>query len=293
VRIGTFAALIAVAATASVFTQALTFEVVSVKRNTSGAIGSSGSGDRPDGSFTLRNVPITTLIARAYPSNMPIPVYDLQGLPDWAKPGKEYYDIAAKSPLSRPVTPAERTGMLRALLADRFKLAVHTESRPQNVYQVVLARKDGRLGPNLKPSEIDCVAKLAADQAAGIPPWRPTLADMQGGGGPPPGTCAVFNMNGRMEGDMTMESLAAMLGIQTGMSTGDIRRGIDKTGLTGSYRLKMQYDPATLRRGFEATPDAGTSFFTALQEQLGLKIEPAKISQEMLVIDHIERPTDD
>src|SRR5262249_10027801 len=222
---------------------------------------------------------ITTLISFAYPGNLPIPVTNLPGLPDWAKPGAERYDIVAKSALSRPATADERTAMVKALLADRFRLAAHLENRQQDVYELVVARKDGRLGPNMKPSEVDCIAKLAADDAAGVPRWRPTPADMIAAGGPHPPACATLHAYGRTEGDMTMESLALSVGFQVGLATGDLRRAIDKTGLTGSYRVKVEYDPNALRRGVEAASDAGTSIFTALQEQLGLKLEPTKITK--------------
>src|SRR5262245_10303897 len=82
----------------------LRFEAVSIKRNRSNALGSNGSIERPDGGFTLLNVPIMTLIGRAQvPAIVPV---DMVGLPDWAQ--REAYDVSAKSPLSRPATPQER-----------------------------------------------------------------------------------------------------------------------------------------------------------------------------------------
>src|SRR5215471_14678340 len=109
-RIATVTALVMIAA-ADVFAQTPTFDVVSIKRNTSGAIGNNGSSERPDGSFTLLNAPVTGLIARAYRDNMPIPVDNVTGLPGWAAVRGERYDIIAKSSLSRPATADERQAM--------------------------------------------------------------------------------------------------------------------------------------------------------------------------------------
>ena len=84
------------------------FEVVSIKRNTSNALGSNGSSERPDGGFTLLNVPMMTLVARAqFPLIAPI---DMVGLPEWSR--TERYDVIASSPLSRPATPQERAAMI-------------------------------------------------------------------------------------------------------------------------------------------------------------------------------------
>jgi bla regulator protein blaR1 len=259
-----------------------TFDVVSIKRNTSGALGSTGSGDRPDGGFRMLNAPLTLLIGRAYPPSIPA---DMVGLPDWAM--RDHYDVIATSPLQK-ATPDERIAMLRAMLADRLKLAVHTESREHEVYELVVAHTDGRLGPNLKPSEIDCVAKLAADQAAGVP--RPLMTPefiMRGTGTVPP--CVFWTSGDHVEGDNTMAAFAFWVRIAT--------RGrdvVDKTGLAGSYRLKMDFDSREAMRGPDASPaaDRPPSIFTALPDQLGLKLEKAKLMRDTLVVDHLERPTE-
>lgn len=263
----------------------LRFEVVSIKRNTSNALGSNGSSDRPDGSFTLLNVPMMTLIAGAqFPSIAPI---DMIGLPEWAQ--RDRYDVSAKSPLSRPATPEERAAMHRAMLADRVKLATHVEKRQLQVYDLVLARADRRLGPGIKPSEVDCVAKAAADRAAadaaaaaGTPLQRPPT-DFNA----PPAVCGPVRVGDGLEGDLTMEFLGRMLRQTVG------RPVVDKTGLKGSYRIKIQYDRA-LQRGPDTAPapDTLSSVFSALPDQLGLKLESSTADREVLVIDRVERPTE-
>src|SRR5688572_11796953 len=186
------------------------FEVVSIKRNVSNALGSNGSSERPDGGFTLLNVPMMTLIGRAqFP---PIAPVDMAGLPEWAQ--RERYDVSAKSPLSRPATPEERAAMIRAMLVDRVRLQTPVEKRALPVYDLVLARSDGRLGAGITPSAVDCVAKAAADRAAadaavaaGTPPAPRAVPDFSA----PVPSCSGVRVDGGMEGDVTMEVLARLL----------------------------------------------------------------------------------
>jgi uncharacterized protein (TIGR03435 family) len=254
------------------------FDVVSIKRNTSG-IGPGTTAPpifRPDGSLMLRNVPVNTLIARAYPG------MDIVALPDWAR--TERYDIATTSTLST-ATAEERIAMLRAMLADRFQLKAHIEPREQQVFDLVLARKDGKLGPGLTPSDVNCDAPPAPSME------RPDLTL-------PPPACTVrmvgamlrADKQGRlgdlMEGNTSMDRLADALRISAG------RVVVNKTGLSGSYRIAMNYDMMGARRppSVEPSSDAGPSVFTAVQEQLGLKLESSKAQRDALVIDRLERP---
>jgi uncharacterized protein (TIGR03435 family) len=265
------------------------YEVVSIKRNTSNALGSNGSSERPDGGFTLLNIPIMTLVGRTqFP---PIPPIDMVGLPEWAR--SERYDVSATSPLGRPATPEERAAMLRHMLTERVKLVTHVEKRDMAVYELVRARSDGRLGPGIKPSEVDCVAKTAADRAAaeaavaaGTPPPPPAIPDLKA----PAPLCGPIRMIGGLEGDITMANLARMLRGLGGID----RPVVDKTGLTGSYRLKLEFDLAMGQRGPAISPsaDALPTVFSALQDQLGLRLESSKAEREVLVIDRLERPTE-
>lgn len=274
------------------------FEVVSIKRNTTNV---PGSNQRPDGGFTMVAVPVGTLISRAYPPAAPI---DIVGLPGWAM--SERYDVSATSSLSSP-TPVERMAMLRAMLADRFHLVVHFETREQPVYDLVLARSDGRLGPGIKRLDVDCDAQLAATRAAaeaarnaGTPPPRPPFPDLNTA--PPPCTLRTVmailrdrqgdqlgGLGDLLEGETTMANLATALRMLAG------RFVVNKTGLPGSYRVRMNFSMTAALRGPEvnaSTPDAAPSVFTALQEQLGLKLESSRAPRETLVIDRVERPTE-
>jgi len=255
------------------------FDVVSIKPNVSGAA-TGPPTFRPDGGFTMISVPIGVLIGRAYPGNVPA---DMVGLPDWAR--REYYDVKTTSSLTN-ATPEDRAAMIRAMLADRCKLAVHFEQREHDAYELVLARKDGKLGSGLTKSDTDCSRPVAA------PPSRSDLSA-------PPPPCmlrtvgAVLRKQGGelgdlLEGDAPMARLADALRISL-----PGRQVVDRTGLTGSYRVTLNFNRnATLRPpGATASPDDAPSVFTAIQEQLGLKLQPTRLLRDTLVIDHIERPT--
>lgn len=269
--------------------QGSTFDVVSVKQH---AIPASATPAerfnqtvqmRPDGGLTMLNVPASMFVARAY-ATAPI---EIVGLPGWAT--SDRYDLIATASLVTP-TAEQRAEMLRAMLADRFKFVAHVEHREQQVYDLVVARSDGRLGPDITPSEGDCIARAAADRAAteatGKPPAPPPgVFDFNA----PPPPCSL-RMNGdRMEGDVTMEALTRLLRSSAG------RLVVDKTGLTGSYRITLNYDRMAGLRGpqtGEPVPGAVPSVFTAVQEQLGLKLESSRAVRETLVIDRLERPTE-
>jgi uncharacterized protein (TIGR03435 family) len=296
--------LLLAALTPHVFTQAPApspstgpaFDVVSIKRNTAGTFPVGNTvNQRPDGGFTMTNFPVGAFVARAYPPTIPA---EIVGLPAWAM--SERYDVRATSSLSR-ATADDRIAMLRAMLADRFKLALHFEKREQPAYDLVLARSDGKLGAGLTRVEADCDAKIAADRAAadaaladGTPPPPPQRPDFNA---PPPPctlrTVGAFLRNKPddvLEGETTMGNLATTLRFTTG------RFVVNKTGLPGSYRVRMNFDMMAALRGpivAAPAPDAGASIFSAIQEQLGLKLESSRASRDVLVIDRLERPTDD
>lgn len=260
------------------------FDAVSIKRNISDELGSR-SDTRPNGALTLINISTVVLVRRAYPLTVSA---EMVGLPGWAT--SERYDVTATSTLSR-ATPDEQTAMVRALLADRFKFVAHVEKREQPAFDLVLVRTDGRLGPNIRPADVDCDAKAAEERAAaetagaaGAPPPRPPLVDLN----VPSPPCIFRAAGSRLEGDMTIAVLATVLRGLVG------RFVVDKTGRSGHYRIVLEYDRAGSLRGPEAAPTVGAvpSIFTAVQEQLGLKLESSKTIRDILVIDRMERPVE-
>ena len=264
-----------------------TFDVVSVKPSppqTGGLVFRINAvTQRPDGGVTIAQAIVQLLIASAYPGT---DLNDMVGLPAWA--ADDRYDISATASLSSP-TNDDRVAMMRAMLADRFRLLAHTEHREVSSFDLVLARDDGKLGPNLTPSDVDCEALAAARRAAaeearrnGTPPPPPTRFDPNA---PPP--CAMFGTPTGFRGDMSIDALASMLRGQAG------RVVVNKTGLRGTYRVSLTFSRA-LGRGPDVAPlpDDGPSVFTAVREQLGLKLDPSRTERDVLVIDRLERPTE-
>jgi uncharacterized protein (TIGR03435 family) len=230
------------------------FDVVSIKLNTSGAIGGGGRSF-PDGGQMITNQPIASIVAAAATE----PIFEVIGLPDWAK--TERYDIVAKpAPDSHP-TREQRAEMMRNLFIERFKLIAHVEERERSGFALVVARSDGRLGPQLAKSKLDC---------AGVdgPQCRGRMAR---------GT--IEQTGGRIDG------LARSI---SGLAGGPVT---NRTGLDGFYDLTLHFSVRNLNADPAAPLDDAPSIFTALQEQLGLKLVPEKTTVKVFVIDHIERPT--
>ena len=239
-------------------------------------------------------VPVGVLLRQALQK----PDYQMVGAPGWIN--AERYSIRAKPAAGTP--PAAMSVMMLNLLKDRFQLASHLETREQPIFHLVMARSDGRLGPDLMPSSAECQASLAERQAAakrGDPPAP--LPGMPGGpplpnanGAQPCGfgsnSPGLFRFSGR-----SIAQFVPTLSDLTG------RPVIDKTGLTGLYDLTLKFAFEGRMPGVmgplglpgpapPVDPDA-PSLSAALQEQLGLKLEGARGPVEVVVIDRFERPT--
>lgn len=249
-----------------------TFEVASVRQNKSGDPRLQ-MGFEPGGRFSAVNISIRNLMAIAYITARPaLPGLRIVGAPAWVDSTR--FDIVAKT--EGQYQPGTDVPLLRNLLTERFKLKVHTETRELPVYALVLARQDRRLGPRLTTSSVDC--------------------DVVNGRGGLPGTpnqaassCRALIAFGRIAGTgLTMQQLAGSL-------SGPVNSIVlDKTGLTGVFDLNLEFTPDQVTSGGQPVSlDTGPSIFTAVQEQLGLKLESTKGSVEVVVIDHVEPPTED
>ena len=262
------------------------FDVASVKRSQSDN-GRRISQARPEG-FGAENFTVHELIRLAYQ----IQDSQIGGGPAWVT--SDRFDIAA--------TAAGNAGrdfgpMLRNLLAERFKLAAHVENRNLPIYRLVTARADGKAGAQLRVSQQDCTVMTASAREGGtLPPPLPPPP-------PQPGerpACSVVGGFGRFSaGGVTASQLAASLSIQVR------RMVIDETHLAGRFDFDLSWTPEQLpprapgtppdqpirMNGLEIDPN-GPSIFTALQEQLGLKLESTTGPVEVLVIDHVEQPTE-
>ena len=264
------------------------FEVASVKSNKSGEMGARIQR-QPGGRFNAINMPLRDLIMFSYQ----VRPFQIEGAPDWIGPAR--YDIVAKAESEFPLTgpggpPPPDMLMLRTLLADRFKLVVHFETKEVPIYALTVARSDGRLGPLLTPSTTDCVALMKAAMGARGGPQPP----------PPPGPdgriqCGMMIGPGRLTaGSIPLSEFVNALGILTQ------RTVVDRTGLTGNYDALMTFQAEQLPGpgGALGPPPPQSdvnapSLFTAVQEQLGLKLESTRGPVQMLVIDRVEPPTED
>jgi len=241
------------------------FEVTAIKRNVSGS-GSMNVGIQPGGRFVAVNATALTLIQNAYPYEQ----FRIVNAPGWAT--AERYDVTAVA--GSPLNADQFRARLQILLRERFNLLAHTETRTLQTYALVLARADGELGPNLKRWTIDCDTYKPG--AATAPPRAvadfaiPPTCGMRGGPG-------MFAAGGYALADFA-RSLASDLGTVVN----------DRTGLEGKYEIALKWNPDPARPN---TDNSLPSLFTAVQEQLGLKLDSRREPVEVLVIDRIDRPT--
>jgi uncharacterized protein (TIGR03435 family) len=230
--------------------------------------------------MTATNQTVRNLIRNAYN----IQPYQFVGGPSWID--EDRFDILAKMadadiPENGMVRPEQTMVRLQHLLADRFKLVVRRETREAPIFALVMARSDRKFGPRLRIAEGECAERART----GMPPPP--------GGSPGSRPCGIrFTRGNVIAGATLMEALARNM-------SGLVQRVIlDRTGLTDRYDLDLDWSPdSTFGTGASAdrqTADAsGASLFTALEEQLGLKLEPQRAPVEVLVIDRVERPSPD
>lgn len=264
------------------------FEVASIKPSDPNARGGSfidmPGGAKIEGNFESRNMPLMLVIRTAY--GLPMKGADgrIVGEPSWLY--SERYDIEAKfddvtvEALNK-LTPDERKvavrGMIFRLLADRCKFAIHTETKEMPIYTLVIAKG----GSKLRENNPDATEESADGKNAGS-------LRMTGRGGPLVGIAVPIST--------LVTTLSAMTG----------RTIIDQTGLAGKYDFKLQWSPedemgagGVLKEEARSStgpsaPAADSSFpplLAAIQEQLGLKLESGKGPVDIVVIDHIERPS--
>lgn len=231
--------------------------------------------------FTDSVASLTDLMMDAYS----VKRYQISGLPIWGDSGRDVYDVDARVEEGRTLILDQARRMLQTLLADRFQLKIHHETRELPIYALVLGKKP----PKLKPTKETC----------SVPPLPAPDGGRGGGnrgGGGPGGTA------GGPQAPSLMQSWALMTVMLSGLAD---RPVIDKTGLTEfAYCTLDGYDPLMTvmlqlgpggPRGAPPVPNAGgdlgsVSIFTAVEEYWGLKLEPQKGPVDLLVIDHVERP---
>ena len=228
---------------------------------------------------------LRTLILFAYQ----IQPFQLMGGPDWL--ASDRFDIVAKAegdlPPAPPWEPDPLRMMVRTLLAERFKLAIRKDVQEMPVFELLPARRDGQPGPQLRTATTDCMAMMvAALEAArtGAPPPAPR----------DPGgrvTCGVTVNSGRIR--MGGSPLSVFAGTLSPLVQ---RIVVDRSNMAGNWDLDVTFTPDPIQvppGGAAPAIDSNSpSLFTALQEQLGLKLEASRGPVEVLVIDGVERPTE-
>ena len=268
------------------------FEVASVRPSK----GPTGERGQPGGRYTATRT-VRFFIADAFFFGTPLQMSRVIGGPPWIE--SDLYEINAQAstpwPRSPDGPPRELFLMIRSLLQERFALQTHMETRELPVYELVRARADGRLGPELRESTTDCDALIAARQAGGAPPPRQPNE-------PPP--CGAMRGPARvLAGGVTMTQFANMLTLVMADANGptgreDARMVIDRTGLSGRFAFTLAWTPERLPEappppGIPPVDPNGPPLVTALQEQLGLRLQPARSRMEVVVIDSVEQPTPD
>jgi len=246
------------------------FQVASIKRNTAVNLRRKGVFARPGGQLAAENAPLLLLIQNAYG----VQAYQVVGGPPWMN--TDGYDIEAKG--ENETSGKELGLMLQSLLADRFKLTLHREKRQLPVYEIGAAK--GNFSP--PPSKEGCLGEGdGPPQPPGSTPCgkvritiSPTGLQMDGGKAP-------------------MSELVKVLAVVLN------RPVIDQSGFAGLLDVHLAFTPDENTQGLpapmpdetRATDPNRPNIFSALQEQLGLKLTPSKGPVEVLVIDHVERPT--
>jgi uncharacterized protein (TIGR03435 family) len=256
--------LIATALGAVAAAQRAQFEVASVKVHASDDQRTFMVA-QPGGRFVAANISLRFLMRAAFQ----LQEDQIVGGPDWLT--TERFDIDARAPQAPGPPSAQLLEMLQSLLADRFKLTTHAEKRELPVFALERARRDGALGPGLRPT---ACPELAADLSQ-----------------PKPCTNAQTGVGSIMLRGMPLNQFTPFLSASVN------RVVVDRTGLDARYDVELKWTPdqPAQSRGGTGEPPASdpnaVSIFTALQEQLGLRLNSTRDMVDVLVIDTVERPT--
>jgi uncharacterized protein (TIGR03435 family) len=249
------------------------FDVISVKPNKSGTnrmMFMTGAEN-----FSGTNIPLMLVVQNAYNIKEDL----ISGAPGWVT--SDRFDVEAKVAATDVATlkklnddqqDAAQQHMLQTLLADRFKLQVHKETKQLPIYELVIAK-------------------------GGLKLKQATPGDTYANGIKGPDGVSHAGMISMRPGQFTGQSIS-LSALVDQLARRTHRTVVDKTGLTGNFDVTLNWTPDDGPGGMARTADDGSSgdaapdLFTAVQEQLGLKLQPAKGPVETLVVDHVERPTE-
>jgi len=262
------------------------FDVVSIRQNTSGAV-EGGLRINPGGQMQWTNTTLKSLIGTAF-QRFGFDMRETLGGPPWIDQAR--FDVIVQTGSGAPKVdpdgfPSETFAMIRAMLAERFRLVTHNDQRDAPIYRLVAARQGGSLGPGLRRVNVDCSTAMTTQAAGKGLPQRDGRGPDCTFGGPP----------GSLQGNaVTLDMIARVIGRQLNRHT------VNATGIDGYFDLDLTFSPELVQALPGRTPgdplpaptDA-PSIFTAVQEQLGLRLESARGQVDVLVVDRAEMPTDD
>jgi uncharacterized protein (TIGR03435 family) len=241
------------------------YDAAVIKPNKSGS-GSTMINTRDD-TFAVTNGSLKLLLVMAYGIRDGL----ISGLPAWADSAR--FDINAKivdydAVTMKNIAREQRRAMLQALLVSRFHVKVHTEIKTLPVYELVVAKDGLKITAHEPPA--------ASEQDHPLPPGSLGRGGMN--------THSSNGVMGLTANAVKLENLTNVLSNQLD------RNVIDKTGLTGEYDLHLKWTPDNAPQPI--ADDAPPLLFTAIQEQLGLKLQPGKGPVDTLVVDHVDQPTE-
>jgi len=255
------------------------FEVVSVKRLASSRPGSMSPMLMPGGRVVAQNVTARELIRSAYA----LEDSQVEGGPGWI--GADRFDIEARA--AATATPDDVRAMLRALMKDRFSLESHIESKETSIFAMIASRSDGKLGAGLRRAGTAC-APITPPPGAPAPPPPPPASGLGLGGFA--FRCPSAFLPGRFSiRAIDMRGFATVLWRRANVG----RPVTDRTGLTGDFDIDLFYAPYGENiNGAPIPTDGLPSIFTAVQEQLGLRLDSARGPIDVLVIDRLSPPAE-
>lgn len=274
------------------------FEVVSIKEDRSGILPPSSQGQLVNtraNRVQAFNITARELIRNGY-NLQHVPRSFVVGGPEWIDAAR--YNVEAIGPVPfenqrvRNVPPPTAAAMIRAMLADRFNLKVHVETREREILELKLERADGRLGPGLVPSKAKCLGPF---DLVDLDTTNRTIVPTDDG---KPYFCGFGYSYGAISfmqaPNMRPRDIAMFFGLIASVNMAVV----DRTGLTGRYDVRLQFaGDVVLAAGAAPVPREVTSsevlpLRAAIRQQLGLKLESVRAPVEVLIIDSVDRPTE-
>lgn len=262
-------------------------EVVSIKQNRSGAP-TGNLRVSPGGRYEWTNTTLKGLIGSVH-QRFAFDHREIDGGPDWID--RTRFDVMVQTSGGAPPNdpdgfPGPLFAIVRAVLQERFGLVTHNEMRERAIYRLVRVRRDGPLGSGLRPVSEGCVDALKTLTAGASRP------EPRKGRGP---DCTFGGPPGELQGNaVTIDMLSRVIGAQ-------VRRPVvNETGIAGSFDVDLTFSPEFVQ-GPPGTQPPGpppivpadaASIFTAVQEQLGLRLEASRGPVDVLIVDRAERPAE-